>query len=96
MNHFFERRPGLCLASRCLAAIAGGYALSSAWIVLWGAVEQDSAEALFAGMQTSFVLYVLAVIWAFSPVPLRRVWGGLIAATGLLLCSAALFARWGA
>lgn len=63
---------------------------------MWGAMDHGAAGAVFAGMQTSFVVYVLAVIWAFSPVPLRCVWGGLIAAAGLLLCSAALFMRWGA
>lgn len=96
MNQFFEHRSGLRLASRCLAAIVGGYALSSAWIVLWGAMDRGAAGTVFAAMQTSFVVYLLVVIWAFSPVPLRRVWGGLITATGLLLCGAGLFARWGA
>lgn len=58
---------------------------------------QDSrVEAILAGVQTSFVLYVAAAIWAFAPVPLGRVWGVLLTAVVALLGAAMLLSVvWG-
>lgn len=94
MNAFFDKHPGWGTASRIAAAVLGGYALSSAWVVLWGAVQSTRVEAILAGVQTSFVVYVVTAIWAFSPVALRRVWGVLIAAIVAMLGSAVLLAGW--
>lgn len=78
-----------------VAAVLGGYGLASAWVVLWGAMRSTRVESILAGMQTSWILYVGAVIWAFSPVALGRVWWGLLLSTALLLGAAALVAHWG-
>jgi len=54
------------------------------------------AEAVLAGMQWSFVVYVVAAIWAFSPVSLARVWGVLLATVALLVLVSWVCARAGA
>ncbi|MGE8319234.1 MAG: hypothetical protein ACN6O3_10860 [Comamonas sp.] len=76
------------IASRVLAAVLGGYGLASAWAVLCGAAPFARLEAVLAGMQTSFVVHVAAVVWAFSPVSLRRAWGGLLLVTAAMLAAA--------
>lgn len=81
--------------SRVLAAVFGGYLLASAWSVFSGAVFPGGAEAVLAGVQLSFVVYVAAAIWAFSPVPPRRVWAGLLLPAALLVVLAALLPRFG-
>jgi len=96
MNHSSTVYPGLRLLSRVAAAVLGGYLLASAWSVFAGAVFPGGAEAVLAGVQLSFALYVAAVIWAFSPVPLGRVWMGLLLPSAALAVLAALLPRWGA
>lgn len=83
----FPSLAALLLLSRVAAAVIGGYALAAAFAVFLAAVlPAGRAEAVIGGMQFSFVVYPAAVIWAFSPVPLLRVW------IGLLLPAAALAA----
>lgn len=73
------------------AAVLGGYAVSSAWVVLCGAMSQSRVETILGGMQSSWLWYVAAVIWAFSPASPRRIWGVLgIVMIGMLLGTAAL------
>jgi hypothetical protein len=50
--------------ARVAAAVLGGYAISSAWVVLCGAMSQSRVEAIVGGMQSSWLWYVAAVIWA--------------------------------
>ena len=70
---------GAHLLSRLLAAVVGGYLLASALAVFLATVlSAPRAESVLAGMQWSFALHVLAVIWAFSPVSHGRVWLGLM------------------
>ncbi len=89
--------PGRALpvVSRVLAAVFGGYLLASAWSVFIAAVFPGGAEAVLAGVQLSFVVYAGAVIWAFSPVPVRRVWAGLLLPAAVLAVLAALLPRFG-
>lgn len=69
----------LLLLSRVAAAVLGGYALASATAIFLASVLPASrAEGVVAGMQLSFVVYTVAVIWAFSPVSLARAWAGLL------------------
>lgn len=71
--------PGLLLLGRVAAAVFGGYALAAAFAVFLAAVLPASrAGAVIGGMQLSFVVHAAAAIWAFSPVPLLRVWVWLI------------------
>ena len=60
--------------ARVAAAGLGGYAMSRAWVVLCGAMSQARVEAVVGGMQSSWLWYVAAVIWAFSPASPRRIW----------------------
>lgn len=61
------------LASRCVAAIAGGYALAStlpvALVALVAPVAPGAmahADAALVALQLSFVVYTAAVVWAFA------------------------------
>ena len=65
---------GWGVGARVAAAVLGGYAISSAWVVLCGAMSQARVEAVVGGMQSSWLWYVAAVIWAFSPASPRRIW----------------------
>ena len=93
MNPFVIHRAGLGLLSRVAAAVLGGYLLASAWVVFCGVALPGRAEAVLAGVQLSFVVYVGAVVWAFAPVPLGRVWMGLLVPAAALAGLAALLAR---
>ena len=79
---------------RLVAAVLGGYLLASAWVVLCGALSQPLAESILVGMQFSFAIHVAAVIWAFSPVSLARVWQGLLITTVLLSAAAFVLMHW--
>ncbi|CAM4089494.1 DUF3649 domain-containing protein [Comamonas aquatilis] len=88
MTLSFIARPGFSLLSRLLAAVLGGYALASALAVLLATVlSAPRAEAVLAGIQWSFAVYVAAVIWAFSPVSLARIWAVLLALVAALLAA---------
>lgn len=74
-----SQSPRLLLLGRVAAAVLGGYALAAAVAVYLAALlPAGRAEAVIGGMQASFVVYTAAVIWAFSPVSLLRVWVGLL------------------
>jgi hypothetical protein len=84
----FDRPSGLFHTVARAGRRAGGYAAASAVAVLLAAVLPVArAEAVLAGMQWSFVVYVVAAIWAFSPVSLARVWGVLATVALLVLVS---------
>lgn len=79
------------LGSRLAAAVLGGYAVSSAWVVLCGAMSQARLETMVGGMQSSWLWYVAVVIGAFSPASPRRSWGVLlILILAMLAATAAL------
>lgn len=84
----------LAVTSRVLAAVSGGYlvtALASACLTLW--VPMARTEAVVTGMMSSFVVYLLAVIWCFTCRTAWRAWFGLIVPS-LLLAAAAGLAYW--
>ena len=67
------------LFSRVLAAIFGGYALTSGVAVLLSAVLPLSrAEAVLTATLSAFVVYTCAVIWVFAVQDLRRAWLGML------------------
>lgn len=86
----------MCLLSRVLAAVLGGYLLASAFGVFVGAAFAVGADAVLAGVQLGFVVYVGAVIWAFAPVSPGRVWAGLLLPAAAFMAAAALLQRPGA
>lgn len=89
-----SRRTATCrwsVASRVAAAALGGYAFTSAAMVLlallWPApLAQGVAWASLLG----FALYTMAVIWAFTTPTATRAWAGMAGATTLCATCAAL------
>lgn len=69
----------LGVASRAIAAIVGGYALS-ALVATVSAIyfPGTRAEAAIFGMLLSFVIYTLAVMWVFAVRSAWRAWLGLL------------------
>lgn len=84
------------VASRCVAAIFGGYALAAAWAAcmsLWlqktGMVRMD---AVTTATMSSFVVHLCAAIWVFAVASTRRAWLG-IALPATLLAAATWMAK---
>lgn len=76
---------GLAVAWRTLAAVAGGYALSAAaCVALSVALPMARAEAVVTATLLSFVIYTVAVLWAFATRSVTRAWLGIMVPT--LLC----------
>jgi hypothetical protein len=69
----------LGVASRAVAAIGGGYALS-ALVATVSAIyfPGTRAEAAIFGMLISFVIYTVAVMWVFAVRSALRAWLGLL------------------
>lgn len=70
-----QTRYRLLVASRILAAIIGGYALTSALSVLLALLLPVSrSEATLAATMLSFVVYAVVVLWVFAARSVMRVW----------------------
>lgn len=55
------------MTSRTLAGVAGGYGCAVLMTILLAkTVPADRAQALSAGMMSSFVVWVTVMIWAFA------------------------------
>ncbi|AIS14872.1 hypothetical protein JM49_25335 [Pseudomonas chlororaphis subsp. aurantiaca] len=80
----------LAVTSRVLAAVFGGYllaALSSVCMTLLLPVSR--ADAVVSGMMTSFLFYLVAVLWCFACRTAWQAWLGLLLpALGLAAISA--------
>lgn len=69
----------MMLLSRVLAAVFGGYALTSGVAVLLSSILPLSrVEAVQTATLSAFVVYTCAVIWVFSVQDLRRAWLGML------------------
>ncbi len=83
----------LGVASRAVAAIAGGYgvaALSAALLALClpAAFGMARSEAAMTGTLASFIVFAVAVMWVFAARTALRAWTGLAIAAlpmGLLI-----------
>lgn len=77
--------PGI--ASRCVAAVLGGYLLAALVAVACAAwLGPPRAEAVLTGMLLGFLVHAGAVIWVFAARNAARAWVGLalpMAALGL-------------
>jgi hypothetical protein len=76
------------LLSRIVAALFGGYALASLTSVATVALPMSRNEAVLTGMQLSFVVYAIAVIWVFAVRSATRAWLGLLVVAIPLLLAA--------
>ncbi|VVO67255.1 hypothetical protein PS870_01099 [Pseudomonas fluorescens] len=84
----------LAVTSRVLAAVLGGYivaALASVSLSSW--LPMARAEAVVTGMMSSFLAYLIAVLWCFVCRSAWRAWFGLIVAS-LLLAAVSGLANW--
>ncbi|MBK5397558.1 DUF3649 domain-containing protein [Pseudomonas sp. TH39(2020)] len=69
----------LAVTSRVLAAVLGGYlvaALASVSLTMW--LPMARGEAVVTGMMTSFLAYLVAVLWCFACRSAWQAWFGLI------------------
>lgn len=75
----------LAVASRVIAAILGGYALTSlATFALARLLPLSKSEASMTATLLSFFIYACVVIWAFAARSAWRAWGSLVAAAFVL------------
>ena len=71
------------MLSRCLAAVLGGYALANTLPVAIVAIfavglgGMARSDAVLVAMLLSFVVYTVAVMWAFAAGTARSAWLGL-------------------
>lgn len=66
------------LASRCLAAALGGYALANTLpVALVAPSSLARVDAALVALQLSFVVYTGAVVWAFAARSAALAWAGL-------------------
>jgi len=73
------------VASRAVAAIGGGYVLTSIAIALIAiALPLPRADAVTIATLLSFVVYTCAILWVFATTSATRAW------VGIVVCSAAL------
>ncbi|MFK3723412.1 DUF3649 domain-containing protein [Pseudomonas monteilii] len=69
----------LAVASRCLAALLGGYLLASmVSVCLALLIPVPQVDAVLIGSMLSFVFYVLAFLWCFSCRSAWRAWVGVL------------------
>ncbi|WP_095077727.1 DUF3649 domain-containing protein [Pseudomonas sp. Irchel s3h17] len=69
----------MAVTSRVLAALLGGYilaALASICMGLW--LPMPRAEAVLSGMMTSFLVYLVAVLWCFACRSAWQAWSGVM------------------
>ena len=69
----------LAVTSRALAAVLGGYlmaSLAAICLALW--LPTSRADAVITGMMSSFVFYLLAVLWCFACRSAARAWLGVM------------------
>ncbi|WP_032904612.1 DUF3649 domain-containing protein [Pseudomonas sp. CF150] len=75
----------LAVTSRVLAAVIGGYlmaSLAAISLALW--LPTSRADAVVTGMMSSFVFYLLAVLWCFACRTAWRAWAGVMVPSALL------------
>jgi hypothetical protein len=73
------------VASRAVAAIGGGYVLTSIAIALIAlALPLPRADAVTLATLLSFVVYTCAILWVFATSSATRAWGGIVAVTAVL------------
>ncbi len=81
----------LSVASRTVAAVLGGYALSAAsTAALAVTLPMPRAEAVVSATVFSFLVYSGAVIWAFATRSALRAWLGIAAPTVVCVAVALL------
>jgi hypothetical protein len=84
----------LAVASRCLAALLGGYLLASmASVCIALLAPLPRVDATLIGLLLSFVFYLLAFVWCFACRSAWRAWLGMLLPS-LLMAMASGIAYW--
>ncbi|WP_410211939.1 DUF3649 domain-containing protein [Aquirhabdus sp.] len=82
------------VASRCIAAIVGGYAFTTAITVFLSlTLPGPRAEVVVFASLLSFVFYLLAVLWVFAAKTAWRAWLWLLVPTLVLATISYLIKR---
>lgn len=87
------------VVSRALAAVAGGYGLSAAFAAAFGLAcahwcGMGKADAVTLSTMLSFVVFAVAVLWAFACRSAWRAWLGIaLPALMMLALVGALYGR---
>nr|WP_225213978.1 DUF3649 domain-containing protein [Comamonas avium] len=87
----------LAVASRVLAAFGGGYGLSAVFAAACGLVcvrwlGVTRADAVTLSTMLSFVVFTVAVLWAFACSSSRKAWLGIVVPAAVLgVCTWALY-----
>lgn len=85
----------LAVTSRVLAAVLGGYVVAAlASVSLSLLLPMARAETVITGMMTSFLAYLVAVLWCFACRSAWRAWFGMIVPSLVLgaICGLAYWA----
>ncbi len=79
-------RARLAVASRALAAVAGGYAVAALFTAALALALRPlpKDEAVKFATMPAFLVYAAAVVWVFAARTARRAWLGLVIAAALL------------
>jgi len=68
----------LAVASRATAGILGGYALAAFFTTTVALLSQSPREeAAYLGAVPSFLVFALAIVWAFAARTAIRAWAGI-------------------
>lgn len=71
-------RDRLSVASRAAAGIVGGYALAAFFTTTVALLSHaPREEAAYQGAVPSFLLFALAIVWAFGARTAARAWAGI-------------------
>ena len=69
----------MSVASRIIAAVVGGYALSTITTFIFAYILPGGrAQGLLMGMMISFAIYTAVIIWVFATRSAVRAWVGLV------------------
>lgn len=73
------------VAARAVAAIAGGYVLTSiASALIAIALPLPRADAVTIATLLSFVVYTCVILWVFATTSALRAWVGVVATSSIL------------
>lgn len=79
----------LTVLSRMLAAFVGGYGLSAAFAAAFGLAAvrwlgMAKADAVSMSTMLSFIVFTVAVLWAFACASTRKAWVGIVLPAAVL------------
>ncbi len=91
-------RPAFTISLRVIGAVGGGYAFSAALVALASTAlplltRMPRSEAVLLSSLMGFIVYLIALIWAFAERNMVRVWAVFLGVGGLALALTLLLIR---